>query len=185
MENVEYLGSMMTYGKEQIEWRRNRVLELSSKGHNQHEIAQTLQVAKGTVNADLAYLRKKAQENLQRHISEVVPEEYQRCMTGIKQNLRHTLDIAETVADPKVKLQARSIANDCYHSIMDLCTNAGIVSDAMKFMEKKKEQLDTTQKIDEGIEKREEDERIWHLCYLHTNSGNKETNRQIQSAAQP
>jgi hypothetical protein len=78
-------------------------------------------------------------------------------MAGIKQNLRHTLEIAETAADPKVKLQARSIANDCYHSIMDLCTNAGIVSDAMKFMEKKKGQLDTLQKIDERIEEMEED----------------------------
>jgi hypothetical protein len=72
-------------------------------------------------------------------------------MAGIKQNLRHTLEIAETVADPRVKLQARSISNDCYHSIMDLCTNAGIVSDAIKFMEKKREQLNTLQKIDERI----------------------------------
>jgi hypothetical protein len=42
---------------------------------------------------------------------------------------------------------------------MDLCTNAGIVSDALKFVERKKEQLDTLQhqKIDERIEEAEEE----------------------------
>jgi hypothetical protein len=39
---------------------------------------------------------------------------------------------------------------------MDLCTNAGIVSDALKFVERKKEQLDTLQMIDERIEEIEE-----------------------------
>jgi hypothetical protein len=51
-------------------------------------------------------------------------------MIGIKQNLRHALEIAEAAADPKTKFQARAIANDCYRYIMNLCTNAGIVSDA-------------------------------------------------------
>lgn len=52
----------------------------------------------------------------------------------MKRNLKQTLEIAETAADPKTKLQARAIANDCYKYIMDLCTNAGIVSDAMKYV---------------------------------------------------
>jgi hypothetical protein len=43
---------------------------------------------------------------------------------------------------------------------MDLCTNAGIVSYAIKFMEKKREQLDTMQKIVERIEEMEEDKTI-------------------------
>jgi ATP/maltotriose-dependent transcriptional regulator MalT len=114
--NVEHSSSKFTYGKEQIEWRRTKVLELDSQGYSQHEIASKLQIAKGTVNSDLVYLRKQAQENLQRHIHEVVPEEYQKCMVGMKRNLKQTLEIAETATDPKVKLQARAIANDCYSS---------------------------------------------------------------------
>jgi hypothetical protein len=126
-------------------------LDLSSQGYSQHEIATKLQIARGTVNSDLAFLRKEAHESLQHHILEVVPE-YQRCMTGIKQNLRHMLEIAETVADRRVKLQARSIANDCYHSIMDLRTNARIISDTSKSVERRKERLETLKKIDERIE---------------------------------
>ena len=74
------MSSKLTYGKEQISWRRARVLELDSQGYSQNEIAVKLQIAKGTVNSDLSYLRKQAQENLQKHIHEVVPEEYQKCM---------------------------------------------------------------------------------------------------------
>jgi len=35
---------------------------------------------------------------------------------------------------------------------MGLCTNVGIVSDALKFITQKQEQIDTVQKIDERIE---------------------------------
>jgi hypothetical protein len=52
----------------------------------------------------------------------------------MKHNLKHILEIAETATDPKIKLQARATANDCYKYIVDLCTNAGIVSDALKLL---------------------------------------------------
>ena len=47
----------------QIEWRRGRVLELSSQGRTEREIAGILQVGKTTVDRNLAYLRKQSREN--------------------------------------------------------------------------------------------------------------------------
>ena len=76
----------------------------------------------------MQFLRQQAQENLQKHIHEVVPEEYQKCMVGMKQNLKHVLEIGEAATDPKVKLEARRIANDCYRFIQEMSTNAGIVN---------------------------------------------------------
>jgi hypothetical protein len=78
----------------------------------------------------------------------VVPEEYQKYMTGLWLNLKHVLEIGEAASDPKIKLEARRIANDCYRYIMDLCTNARIVSHAMKYVTQKQEQIDTLQKLD-------------------------------------
>jgi hypothetical protein len=52
---------------------------------------------KETVNSDLVYLRKQAQENLQKHIHETVPEEYQKCMVGMKRNLKQTLEIVSNI----------------------------------------------------------------------------------------
>ena len=73
------------------------MLELSSQGYTEREIAEKLQpIAPVTVHRDLVYLRQQAQENLQKHVHETVPEEYQKCMIGMKRNLKQTLEIAET-----------------------------------------------------------------------------------------
>ena len=57
------------------------------------EISEVLKVSDTAVHRDLVYLRKQAQENLQKHIHEVVSEEYQKCMIGMKRNLKETLEI--------------------------------------------------------------------------------------------
>ena len=155
--NPERAKEKMTYGKDAIQWRRARILELNSQGYTHREIVSKLQIAKGTVSNDLSFLKKQAMENLQHHIHEVVPEEYQKCMAGMKSNLKETFQIAETVTDPRVKLQARAIVSDCYKFILDMSTNAGIVSDALKYVTKQKEQLTALQKIDEKIEQIEEE----------------------------
>jgi hypothetical protein len=63
----------------------------------------------------------------------------------MKRNLK-TLEIAETVADPKTKLQARAIANDCFKYIMDLTTNGIIVTDAIKYVQTKTDHLNASEK---------------------------------------
>jgi transcriptional regulator len=141
---------MLTYGKEQIEWRRNRVLELSSQGHNQHEIAQTLQIAKGTVNSDLAYLRKRAQENLQHHIHETVPAEYQKCCTQINQVLKKAWEIVDNTADERVRLQALALIDQCNTHKMDMVTNGTIITDALDYVNGKAEKLVNTESVQTG-----------------------------------
>lgn len=54
--------------------------------------------------------------------------------------------------NPRVKLQARAIANDCYKFILDMSTNAGIVSDALKYVSQKTEQVNTLQKMEDRLE---------------------------------
>jgi len=111
------------------------------------------------------FLRQQAKDNLQHHIHEVVPEEYQKCMAGMKSNLKETLEIANTSGDPRVKLQARAIANDCYKFILDMSTNAGIVTDALKYVTQKTEQVTTLQKLDEPIEATEAEETTTNGIY--------------------
>ena len=105
----------------------------------------------------MSHIRKQAQENLQHHIHEVIPLELERCIFGMKRNLKHTLEIAETASDPRTKPQARAIANDCYKYIMDLTTNSTVVTNAIKYITQKQEKIDTLKMIDERIEKLEEE----------------------------
>ena len=132
-----------------IEWRRSKILELSSDGYNQREISQKLQITKSVVNRDIIFLRKQARESLQYHIQDRIPEEFQKCMTGMKRNLKQTLEIAEATSDPRTKLQARAIANDCYKYIMDLTTNGVVITDAIKFVQTNKEKLTMSTKEDD------------------------------------
>ena len=127
-------------------------MELSSQGFTDRDIATKLHLSPLTVYRDSRYLRKLAQDNLEKHIHETIPEEYQKCMAGMKSNLKETLDIANSVTYPRVKLQARAIVSDCYKFILDMSTNAGVVSDAMKYVVMQKEQLASLQKLDEKIE---------------------------------
>ena len=46
--------------KMQVQWRRAKVLELSSQGYTQIEIAAQLQVDEPTVSRDMAFLRHEA-----------------------------------------------------------------------------------------------------------------------------
>ena len=154
------MSSEMQQKQKQIDWRRSRTLELSSKGYTEREIASTLQVHCTTVHRDLVFLKKRAQENLQHHIHEVVPEEYQKCMVGMKRTLKQVIEIGESASDPKVKLEAKRIAIDCYRFILDMSTNAGIISDAMKYITQKQEQLQKIEDIkliDKRIEAIEEE----------------------------
>jgi hypothetical protein len=95
---------------------------------------------------DLVYLRHQAQENLQHHIHETVPEEYQKCMMGMKRNLKQTLETAEASSDPRIKLEARRIANDCYKYIMDMVSNSTIINDSLKYIQSKMDHLDAAEK---------------------------------------
>jgi DNA-binding CsgD family transcriptional regulator len=52
------IGMEQQRQQQQIQWRRDKVQELSSKGHSQREIASFMKIGIGTVNRDLANLRQ-------------------------------------------------------------------------------------------------------------------------------
>jgi predicted transcriptional regulator len=117
-----------------IEWRRSKVQELSSQGQNQREIAQILQVSNGTVNGDLAYLRLQAKTNIRKYIDERLPEEYEKCMVGLTSILKEAWTTAQEAVDSREKIQALSLAKECYSMKLDLLTNATVVDDAVRFV---------------------------------------------------
>jgi hypothetical protein len=127
---MESLNSHM----ERLEWRRNKVLELSSQGHSQPEIARILQIGLGTVNRDLSYLRQHAKATIKKYIDEKLPEEYEKCMVGFNAILREAWNTSHQTRQEREKIQALSLAKECYSMKLDLLTNATVVDDAIKFV---------------------------------------------------
>ena len=129
----------MVNGKQkQIQWRRNKVYDYLVKGVNQTEIAELLQVSNGTITNDIIYLRNQAREQIQTHLQERIPIEYNQCISGIDEILKNAWDIA-TKSDEKIRLQALTLANECYRHKMDLITNGVIIDDALKFVSANKD----------------------------------------------
>ena len=151
------MSPKLTYGKEQIKWRRAQVLELDAQGNSIMEIAKILHISHGTVDNDLSYLRKQAQENLQKHIQERIPEEYQKAVVGINKVLKTCWNIInKDTTDDKTRLQALALINDCNKYKMELTTNGVVITDAIKFVQTNKEKLTISKKEDNGNKEAEE-----------------------------
>jgi hypothetical protein len=123
--------------RSQIEWRRSKVTKLDSQGHSQPEITRILHVSIGTVNRDLSILRQQAKENIKRYIDERLPEEYERCLPGLNAITKEAWNTAQQTEDRREKIQALSLAKECYSMKLDLLTNATVVDDAIRFVSQK------------------------------------------------
>jgi hypothetical protein len=123
---------------QQIEWRRSQVLELSSKGYSQSDMAKKLRLDKSIISRDIAHLRIQAKENIKNYINERLPEEYEKCLVGITSIMKEAWNTSEGTEDNREKIQALSLAKDCYSMKLELLTNATIVDDVIKFIETEK-----------------------------------------------
>ena len=128
----------MNSKSQQLEWRRYQVLELSSKGYSQSEIARTLQIDRSIISRDCSYLREQSKQNIRKYIDERLPEEYEKCLVGISSILKEAWNTANSPEERKDKLHALSLAKDCYSMKLELLTNATIVEDALKFVDRNK-----------------------------------------------
>jgi predicted transcriptional regulator len=117
-----------------MEWRRSKVQELASQGYNQSEISRILQISQPTINRDLSYLRQQAKDNIKRYIDERLPEEYEKCLVGLTAILREAWNTSQNTEDKREKIQALSLAKECYSMKLDLLTNATVVDDAIRFV---------------------------------------------------
>jgi hypothetical protein len=140
--------------KMQVEWRRAKVLELLSKGDSQSEIAKVLQVDLSIISRDVYFLRQQAKSNIRRYIDERLPKEYEKCLVGLNAITKEAWNTAANTEDKREKIQALSLAKECYSMKLDLLTNATVVDDAIrfvssnKFKEKQKSSLDNSNQDD-------------------------------------
>src|SRR5919197_1993377 len=151
---MEHLSSAMEQQNQehQVQWRRDKVQELCSKGYSQREISQTLQGGLATVNRDISYLRNQAKTNIKRYIDERLPDEYEKCLVGLTAILREAWTTSYRTEDKREKIQALSLAKGCYSMKLELLTNATVVDDAIRFVsQKSREKIKSSSSSGEDI----------------------------------
>ncbi len=123
--------------KDKLNWRRNKVNELSVKGFSQVEISRMLQISEPTISRDIEYLRERANETIKNHLEKRLPYEYSKCISGLEEIIKESWIVA-TEADKnrntKDKLQSLALIKDTYNTKMDLLTNASLLQDSIKFV---------------------------------------------------
>src|SRR6187200_1122337 len=92
------------------------------------------QVDRSIVCRDIAYLRQQARHNIKRYIDERLPEEYEKCLVGLTAITKEAWNTAQSTEDKREKIQALSLAKECYSMKLDLLTNATVVDDAIRFV---------------------------------------------------
>ena len=85
-------------------------------------------------NKSANILRQQAKTNIKKYIDERLPEEYEKCLVGLT---KVTWNTSQNTEDKREKIQALSLAKECYSMKLDLLTNATVVDDAIRFLSQK------------------------------------------------
>ena len=94
---------------------------------------------------------KASKTNIKKYIDERLPEEYEKCLEGLTAILRESWDMSQQPdIDRREKIQALSLAKECYTTKLELLTNATVVKDAITFVSK---HLQQHQQQDHGKDK--------------------------------
>jgi hypothetical protein len=143
------MGQSSTKTEQHIEWRRNKVFELLVKGFSQAEIGRMLEIPKVTISRDISYLREQSKKNIKEHISDKLPLEYNKCISGLEEIIKESWNVAAQAdknRNTKDKLQSLALIKDTYNTKMDLLTNASLLQDSIKFVSETKQNLSNNKK---------------------------------------
>jgi hypothetical protein len=123
--------------QEQINWRRDKVLQLAADGYSIREIASILKISHAAIGRDIILLRQQAKQHIRQYIDERLPFEYHKCLVGLDAIVRRMSDIVNSeAADSRDVLQATSVKMQAYAMKIDLLSNATVIEKAVHFIDR-------------------------------------------------
>ena len=87
-------------------------------------------------------------------IDERLLDEYEKCLVGLAAITKEAWNTAQSAEDKREKIQALSLAKECYSMKLDLLTNATVVDDAIRFVSERSKKTNNNQGLEE--DKRQE-----------------------------
>jgi hypothetical protein len=129
-----------------LQWRRDKVRELSVKGYTQRQIASILKVGLASVNEDLHHLRQQAKQKITKYIDEYLPAEYDNCLDGLNNILTMAWHMSLD-GEKRERMQALTLAKECYAMKLDLLSSATVIDRAVKFVDRHRGYTGHTDKV--------------------------------------
>ena len=84
---------MRAISEQRLNWRRDKVKELSVKGYSQRKIAEIMKISLALVNEDLQHLRNRARDDISKYIDGYLPAEYENCLEGLNEIMTEAWNI--------------------------------------------------------------------------------------------
>ena len=86
-----------------MEWRRNKVRELLTRGYGQYEIANTLHISQPTISRDIHYIQKEIEKN-KKNYGERLFEVYRNSLLGLDEAVKKLWTIIDS---PKKQMKKK------------------------------------------------------------------------------
>ncbi|MFL6325172.1 MAG: hypothetical protein ACJ72C_10470 [Nitrososphaeraceae archaeon] len=77
---------------------------------------------------------QQSKTNIRKYIDYLLPKEYEKCLVGLNAITKEAWNTAQSTEDKREKIQALSLAKECYSMKLELLTNATVVDDAIRFI---------------------------------------------------
>ena len=112
--NPTRAGLTLSKYRNQIAWRRNKVIELLARGYRQYDIANTLHISQPTISRDIHYIHsemRKSAENYDKHRFEA----YRNNLLGLDEMIKKLWTIADSPkTGSKEKIKAIVLIGEYY-----------------------------------------------------------------------
>ena len=82
----------------------------------------------------MSFLREQCLRNIRKYIDETLPMEYEKCLVGLTSILKEAWNTVKESQNTSERIQALSVAKDCYRMKSELLTNVTVVDEAIKFV---------------------------------------------------
>lgn len=106
--------------KIQLEWRRSKVLELSSQGYSQTEIAKELQLSIPTIHREIQQIKKESRSSLQEYFEQDLPTELRKTRILCDMIIKDAYNIIRDTTDDRTKTDALRLIHNVAISKKDL-----------------------------------------------------------------
>ena len=104
-----------------LQLRRDRIIQLRSRGYTIREIAKDLGVSPSLVNKDIIWLRVQARANIANYVTSVLPEELEQSLVRLQDLIREAWkDITDPQSTKKDKHSAIALVKECTELRLDI-----------------------------------------------------------------
>jgi predicted transcriptional regulator len=113
-DNIGENKTNLRKSKKHMEWRRNKVRELLTRGYAQYEISNTLHISQPTISRDIHYLQKELTKN-KKNYGERLFDVYYNSLEGLDEVVKKLWTIIDSSKiDEKEKMKAINSIMQCY-----------------------------------------------------------------------